>query len=296
MNIQQLKYVVAIAKYGSFREASKKLYVAQSSLSSAIKELEKELTIEIFLRSQRGIQLTETGADFLEHATRILSEVTIVENRYQNKPYKKFSVSSQHYDFASEAFSKILMQYEHVYEEFSFFETNTFQVLQDVKHFKSEVGILYLNEKNKKVILQHIKDYHLIFTPLGNFQPHVFLRCSHPLGKKETIRSEDLQPYPLIQFSQKKNSVQHFSEDILEPCKEQTLVYASDRGTVVNLLNTTDCCLVGSGILRSPVKKQLAVIPLDIQLTNTIGWIQHENRKLTPIAKDYVELLQSLIS
>ena len=297
MNLQQLRYVITVAKYGTFREAARQLYMAQSSLSSSIKDLEEEYGIQIFERSKKGIEITKEGAMLLEFADQIVAQADQLDYRYLSATENRrlFSVSSQHYDFASEGFARLVSEKIEESLNFRFLETSTSKVMEDVRDAVSEVGFIYLNDFNGKVIKQYLEAFDLKFDPLIAFQPHVFLSESHPLAKQAKISQEDLHPYPVISFDQSKNSTLQLMEESIQVDQNAQRISASDRATVLNLLSVTNGYLVGSGLLKSNTQDHIVVVPMDVDQKNTIGFIYSKVRPLSKISKRYMEIVRELL-
>lgn len=292
MNIQQMNYVVAIANNGSFREAAKKLYIAQPSLSNAIRELETELGTELFIRTNKGVKLTADGAEFLEYAQNILTQIDTIQNRYKTAEKSQlFSVSSQHYDFVAAVFAQLIQACPQ-YAKFRFFETTTLKILEDVHSFQSELGILYLNEQNQEVIQRFLERDALIFEPLTSFQTHIFLGKNHPLANRSSLTRADLVDYPQVRFAQEGSASNYFSEDLIESDEQKTVIYTSDRGTLLNFLQELDAYASGSGIVTSLAKKDIRLIPLEDSGENTLGYVRQKNRNLSEIAERFIVLLK----
>lgn len=142
MNINQLKYVLEVATSSSMREASTKLYVSQPALSASIHELEEELGILIFERTNKGISLTDAGREFLSYAKKAVQQYEILEERYLSRDSDKgrFSVSTQHYNFAIKAFTSVIRETDPDKFIFSIHETKTKEVLEDVRCLKVRWG------------------------------------------------------------------------------------------------------------------------------------------------------------
>ena len=217
MTLKQLQYVVTVAEEGNITGAAKRLYIAQPSLTAAIHELENEFGITIFIRSNKGIKLTSEGEEFLGYARQVLDQTELIEERYAGKESGKlkFYVSAQHYSFAVEAFVELLKRSGADKYEFHMRETQTFNIIDDVAHLRSEIGILYLNKFNEEVIRKTLKDNGLSFTPLFRAQPHVFIGKNSPLAKKRYLTLEDLKPYPRLSYEQGSHNSFYFSEEIL---------------------------------------------------------------------------------
>lgn len=204
MTLQQLKYAIEVATRGSMNEAAKRLFISQPSLSNAIRELEQELRITIFERTNKGITLSKEGVEFLSYARQVVEQAELLENRYLNaKPSPQhFSVSTQHYAFAVNAFVNLVRQYGHEEYELALRETKTYEIIQDVRSMRSEIGILYLNEFNAKVINKLLKDAGLEFNSLFTAKPHIFISIHNPLAKQASVTIEQLRDYPYLSFDQ----------------------------------------------------------------------------------------------
>lgn len=298
MTIQQCKYTIAIAECGTFREAANRLYLAQSSLSASIKDLENELGITIFERSKKGISITVEGAEFLEYGKQIVAQAEFIENRYHKNIVNicRFSVSSQHYDFASEAFARLTKENMKIEYDFRFRETKTYEVIENVKSMDSEIGILFINDFNEKVMYQNFALNNLEFNPLLKSQPHIFISKKHPLAKREIVLIDELKIYPYITFEQDKSSTIQFAEEVYNFTESTMQIKVNDRATLLNLLIETDGYTIGSGVIASYVqKKELTSIPIKLDQIYTIGWITHKGMQLSKEATKYIKILTSLI-
>ncbi|MFV0559531.1 MAG: LysR family transcriptional regulator [Enterococcus sp.] len=297
MNIQQLKYVVAVANNGSFREAAKKMYVTQPSLSNGIKELEETLGITLFTRTNRGAYLTEDGQDFLERAEKILVQLDALEGRYQteNNP-EIFSVASQHYDFLGPVMAQILKEYSSEIHQFRIIETTTAKVIEEVHEQHSELGILYLNEKNASGINRYLKQNELLARPLGDFRTHIFLNQNHPLAQQEEIALESLSQYPQVRFTQDGNNFPYFSEDLIETQEQESVLYVSDRGTLMNILLGSNAYASGSGVVIGEIKEHIRLVPLKNSEVNQMNVIYSNKHQLSASAQRFVEILEQLFA
>ncbi|MBT2291754.1 LysR family transcriptional regulator [Paenibacillus albidus] len=299
MTLQQLRYAIEIANSGSMNEAAKRLFVSQPSLSNAIKELESELGITIFERTNRGISVSVEGIEFLGYARQIIEQAEIMENRYTGKKRSPvyFSVSTQHYAFVVDAFVKLMKLREISEYNLSLRETQTYEIIEDVRTLRSDLGILYINESNYKVMNKLFSDGNLKFTPLFNTNPHVYIRTGHPLATFELIRLEDILPYPYITFEQGDNHSLHFSEEMLSFTQIEKNIKVNDRATLTNLLMGTDCYTVGTGILASELNGEaLITIPFESSEVFTVGWIAHKDRRPSEIASGYIEILNDIVA
>lgn len=294
MTLTQLKYVIAIAEYGSISLAARQLFVTQPSMTAALRDLEKEIGRSLFVRNSRGVQLTEEGTKFLGHAKQILQQMEMLEERYiHTSASHYFAVSTQHYTFTARAFVELVRQYEDKEYEFSLLEERTGKIIENVKNLKSEIGIIYLSRLNEAVIRKILKENNLFFSPLFMVKPHVFLFREHPLAGKELLELPDLEPFPCINFDQGTDNAFYFSEEI---CSERFLpkhILVTDRAAVSDLLMELNAYIITTGILPSYLHGQdIIARPLDVEETITVGVIRHADRRTSEIGHTFLKLLQ----
>lgn len=298
MTIQQCRYTIEVANCGTFNEAAKRLFLAQSSLSSSIKELELELGIHIFERSKKGIQMTVEGAEFLEYAKLMVAQADFIEERYtkETKEKRRFGVSSQHYDFAAQAYSVLMNEITDASYDFHFYETTTYEVVEQVKQLESEIGVLFINDFNGKVMQQNFTGNQLEFHPLFQSRPHVFLGKHHPLASQDTICVEDLTQYPCITFGQNRSSILQFAEEAYLFTEGGRQIKVNDRATLLNLLVETNGYTIGSGIITSKTQiRELVSVPIQTDKEYTIGWVARTGVSLSDVAARYIEILSVII-
>lgn len=294
MTLVQMKYIIEVVNSGSITEAARNLYISQPSLSSAIKEIEQEIGIQIFQRSTKGITLTTEGTEFLSYARQVVEQAELMEQRYLNKkPRKKIcSVSTQHYSFAVNAFVNAIQKLDSDEYDFTLRETRTYEIIDDVRNFRSEVGILYLSDFNEKVIRKILKENHLEFFPLFTASPHVFISSNHPLAGKKKISLSELDEYPLLCFEQGKNNSFYFSEELFSTRAHKKTINVSDRATLFNLLIGLNGFTVCSGILNSNLNgDNIVSVELDENEKMLIGYIKNENAGLSFFAQAFIEEL-----
>ena len=294
MNIQQLRYVVAIANSGTFREAAEKMYVSQPSLSISVRDLEKELGFKIFRRTSSGTFLTRRGMEFYEKAQELVKGFDVFQNQYANpeEEKKEFSISSQHYDFLP----PLITQFSVLYPEnkdFRIFESTTVQILDEVAQGHSVLGIIYLNKQNTKGIMQRVDKLGLEVVDLIPFQTHIYLRKDHPLAKKEFLVMEDLAHLPTVRFTQEKDEYLYYSENFVDTSSSSQLFNVTDRATLNGILERTDAYATGSGFLDSQSVNGITVIPLIDDLNNKMVYVKREEVDLSPVAEKFVQVMEA---
>lgn len=294
MTLQQLKYAIAVADFGSMNEAAKQLFISQPSLSEAIKELETELGFDMFLRSNRGIVITPEGEEFLGYARQVTEQYGLLESRYIEKKNKeKFGVSMQHYTFAVKAFVETVKQTGMEQYEFAVHETTTYEVMEDVKTFKSELGVLYLNDFNEQVMMKLIKENSLEFVDLFQCDTYVYLWEGHPLAKKKMISMKELDEYPCLSFDQGKNHSLFLAEEMKSTYEYKRLIKANDRATLLNLMRGLNAYTLCSGIVCEELNgSEYLAIPLKESEKMRIGYVKRKNAKISHIGEIYVSELE----
>lgn len=283
MTLQQLRYVIAIAQKGTISEVSKELFISQPSLTNAVKELEKEMNITIFDRTNKGVVVSKEGEVFLGYARQILEQVSLLEEKYLGKTGGKqqFCVSTQHYSFAVNAFVDLIKEYGREEYDFSIRETQTHEILEDVADMKSEIGILYLNDFNEVVINKMLKAKSLEFTELFVAKPHVFVGIKNPLAKRKSVTIEDLEPYPYLSFEQGEHNSFYYSEEIFSTMERKKNIRVRDRATLFNLLIGLNGYTVSSGVIDEELNgKDIVAVPLAAESYMRIGIVT--NKKVIP--------------
>lgn len=299
MTLQQMRYFIEIVKYGSINEAAKNLFLSQPSLSSAVREMEKELGFKLFLRNNRGIDLSAKGTEFLGYAKQVMEQMELLEMRYlEKKPSRQvFSVSTQHYSFAVNAFVNMIKKKGYDEYEFALRETRTYEIIQDVRLLKSEIGIVYLSGFNTKVFEKLFRENNLVFNPLFVAEPHVFVSRKNPISKKKSVKIDDLAPYPYLAFEQGQNNSFYFSEEILSTVFRKKSILVSDRATLFNLLIGLNGYTISTGIISVELNgSDIVSVPLESDEFIKVGYISHKNAKLSQLGEVYIEEMKKVIT
>ena len=294
MTLQQLRYALTIAGCGSMNEAAKTLFLSQPSLSETIRELETEIGFELFVRSNRGILVTPEGEEFLGYARQVTEQFTLLTSRYIDKQVKeKFSVSMQHYSFAVEAFIKLARNFSLDEYELAVHETKTGEVIENVKNFRSELGILYLNNFNQKAMQKVFDANELEFKPLFDCAVYVYLASGHPLAGKESISFSDLEPYPCLSFEQGNKNSFYFAEEVLSNLEYKQTIKADDRATMLNLMTGLNGYTLCSGIICEELNGDgYTAVPFAAEETMTIGYLKRKGIPLSHLGSRYIEILK----
>ena len=294
MTLIQLKYVITVAEEKSMNEAAKKLFISQPSLSSAIKEIEEEIGFNVFKRSNKGVIITPEGEEFVGYARQVVEQYTLLETKYieKQRTKKKFGVSTQHYTFAVNAFIEMVKQFGMEEYEFAIRETKTHEIIEDVKNFKSEIGILYLNEFNKKVLNKIFAESGMEFHPLLDCHIYVYMWKGHPLADREEIALEELEDYPCLAFEQGNNNSFYFAEEVLSTYHYKQMIRANDRATLLNLMVGLNGYTLCSGIICEDLNgSDYCAVKLKSNETMTIGYLVRKGVTISSLGQIYIEEL-----
>lgn len=297
MTLQQLRYLIAIAEYGSINAAAQNLYASQSNLSTAIKELEQELNITIFTRSNRGVTLTNDGTELLGYARQVIEQADMLEHRYTTGDEKRLrlAVSTQHYAFSVQAFVNVVEACESEEYEFILRESTTSEIIDDVRTFRSEVGVLYTDDFNRRVMQKAFDDAGVTYAPLFDARVHVFVGEHHPLAHAKLIRPDDLEPYPRYSFEQGTSNSFYYSEEPLSYLPHKRNIRISDRGTLTNLLTSHNGYTLSTGVLSAEMHSGIASIPLEGDARMQVGYIMHGERRPSTLLLRYIDELHAII-
>lgn len=298
MTLQQLRYVVTVAEKGSVSEAAKALFLSQPSLTNAMKELENEMQITIFNRTNRGVVVTAEGDEFLGYARQVLDQTNLLEEKYKSgKQYRqRFAVSTQHYSFAVNAFVDVIRQLGAERYDFILRETQTNEIIEDVSRLKSEIGILYTSNRNETVLRKIIDRNGLRFEELFTARPHVFISARHPLASRESLALEELREYPYLSFEQGDYNSFYFSEEILSTVEREKNIKVRDRATLFNLVIGLNGYTVSTGIISRELNGENIISkPLQVDEIMRVGILTQKEITLSRFGKAYVEALKKHI-
>lgn len=295
VTIQQLKYIVSVVENGTITEAAKKLYISQPSLSNAIKDIEEEVGITIFIRSRAGIVVTPEGMEFVGYARQVLRQMELLEDKYiSHTPGKiRFGVSSPQYVFSTNAFVDIVEEFGKERFEFILHETTVHQILDDVKNQFSDLGIIYVSRENEQAMRKTLEENKLSFYELFTVKPQVFVRASHPLAEQSCVQLEELQRYPRINFMQGKEDHAHFSDELYGDLSNDKSIRITDTGSLVNLLLGTDAYTISNGFFPRYLQgTKIVGIPLAEDEVMSIGYILSEKQELSELGRVYIDKLK----
>lgn len=295
MTLQQLKYLVTVAECKNITEAAEKLFISQPSLSAAIHNLEKEMGVTAFVRSNKGVSVTREGEELLSFARNLLEQADIMNDRFCNDKSRmpKFSVSCQHYSFAVNAFVDVVNKYDANIYSFILRETQTGEIIDDVANGRSELGILYLFEQNEDVLTKLFKKNDLVFEEIFKASPHVFISKNHPLANNEIITLEELKPYPYLVYEQGKRNSFYFSEEFLSVLDMPKNIQVRDRATLFNLAIGLNGFTVSSGVIDKELNgEDIISKKLDMDCTMRIGLIKKKNIILSRYAISYIDAIK----
>ncbi len=294
MTLQQLKYAVTVAECGTISAAAEKLFISQPSLTTAIRELESEMDVTIFSRTNRGVIVSREGEEFLGYARQILSQAQLLQERFSGREQgeKRFAVSSQHFNFTVLAFSRLVQNFRGPRYSFHFRETTTYEVLEDVSQLRSEVGILALNEDNERFLRRMFGKLGLEFTELKRVQAELFVSAEHPLAGRRFVTVEDVSPYPCITFEQGEHNGQFFFEGLSAvAAQSHKTICVRERATEYQLLRALNGFSPDVGV-SAMYREEFVSLPLEPKQFHTIGYILRRDVTPSPMTLEYIQALR----
>lgn len=298
VTLQQLHSFIEVAAEGSISAAADLLYVSQPTLSAAMKDLETRVGRDLLVRSARGVALTTDGTEFLGYAKQVVEQVALLEQRYLGRPPSRrlLGVSAQHYSFAVDAFVRMVKRTEGAEYEFSLRETRTWDIIEDVRTLRSELGVLYRNDFNRGVLDKLLRDSGLAFHPLFLAEPHIFISRKNPLASRGRATLADLEDLPRLTFDQGTNNSFYFAEEILSTLSSKREIRVSDRATIFNLMIGLDGYTISTGIISDDLDPEIIAVPLDVDERIEIGWIGHSAIPLTELAQRYLDEVRAVVA
>lgn len=297
MTFQQIRYLICVVESGSISEAAKKLYVAQSSISSSIKDIESEYGITIFQRSSKGVILTREGEELLIDFQRILDQSEFIEEKYKKKncENKRFCISTQHHICGSNAFLELLDTIKDTSYRVGFLECKTQEVLENVEKGVSDVGVIFYTKISKNIMIQELRKKDLIFHHLAYQKPHAYVRKGHPLWQKTSVNSWEVEKYPFVTYDQTINSSSVFTESIIDRHNIEQIIHVTDRASAYSILRSMDAFLVGTGYHSADaIHNDIILIPILDTGDIEIGWISKSKFTLSDIASQFIDFLMKL--
>lgn len=294
MTIQQCRYILEIVKQGSFNEAAKTMFVAQTSISGAVKSIETELNIKIFERSNKGVFLTDEGSEFVRYAKQLVSQADFISDRYMSyDEMDKISISSQHYDFVAEVFGQFINENESGSFDFCLREVETFKVIDDVEKSFSDLGIIAIKDSDMDVMERLLDGKKISFNKLFKTPFHVYIGKDHPLSSHTRLSFADLVNYPYITYEQGEQCHTMFTEEFSDKISCDKNVRITDRATLMNMLFVTDCYTIGTGTMNYSKLSggNILAVPLDTSGEYIIGYIVRKDKKLTSDTQKFIKAL-----
>ena len=297
MTLVQLKYVLAVANYRSINEAASSLFVTQPTISTAIKELEAEVNIKLFNRTNHGIEITNEGLEFLGYARQILAQTDLLKEHFKKKKNTtvKFVVSAQHYSFAVSSFIRLVEKFGMDKYDFCLRETRTRDIIQDVHNLSADVGIIYFSKNNSRLLKRLLKEQNITYTPLARLTPHVFISNKNSLCTRPYVTLADLKDMPFLSFEQGGYSADYFSEEVMKNPEGSRMIRVSDRATLFNLLTGLNGYTISSGVIEQELNPEIKAIPLVEKGYMDIVILQHKDITPNPLVDTYISYLKDAL-
>lgn len=192
-----MKHALEVAKAGSLSKASEALLIAAPNISRSIKELEADLGITIFERTQNGMKLTPEGEEFINFAKGILGQIEQVEKFYKNGSPKKqkFSISVPRASYISDAFARFSKSLSKKPVEIFYKETNSQRTIRNILEHNYKLGIIRYAENYDQYFKTMLEEKGLSYEMVTEFSYVLIMNEKNPLADKEEISFDDLKDY-----------------------------------------------------------------------------------------------------
>lgn len=303
MTFQQLAYVIEVSRCGSINKAAHNLFLSQSGISTAIRDLEDELGIHLFLRSNRGIEFTPEGEEFLGYAISLLQQKQRIESLYsgaRSAPAPiRFSVSTQRYPFSEDAFLHLLAEVKDPAYSLSIREMGLDAVILDVCEHRADVGVIFICDETEKIVRRMMDTRNVEFHELANVAPCVYVRRGHPLTACSNLTEAKLEEYPYVFFEHDQGVAADFSEEyqLMHYQRPERNISVNSRTAAMNVLAATDAFTTGSGLLTEGLSDERVVsIPLMRKSDVHLGWVTVKNMKISPLTERFIQLLKQSVA
>ncbi len=295
MTLQQLMYAITTADEKSINKTSQKFFVSQPAISDAIKELEEEIGITIFERSNRGVSTTADGADFIVYARQVIAQYDLLKERYIDKEKKtKFGVSTQHYTFAVKSYIELISGFGTDNYEYSIYEGKTSEVINDVRTFRSEIGVIHMDDYNSNFIQKYLKYNNLEYHKLFDCKVFAYISTKHPLAGAKKVTESDLEPYPCLTFNQGEEDPIYLAEEPISMFERKKNIRVNDRGTMLNMMVGLNGYTLCSGIICEELNGNgYVAVPYESREKTSIVYIVREGSVLSELGKNYIEYLKA---
>ena len=295
MTLQQLMYAITTADEKSINKTAQKFFVSQPAISDAIKDLEEEIGITIFDRSNRGVTTTAEGADFIVYARQVVAQYDLLKERYIDKEQKeKFGVSTQHYTFAVKSYIELISNFGTDKYEYSIYEGKTSEVINDVRTFRSEIGVIHLDEYNHSFIQKYLKYNNLEYHKLFDCKVYAYLSSDHPLADAKKVTESDLEPYPCLTFNQGEEDPIYLAEEPISMFERKKNIKVNDRGTMLNMMIGLNGYTLCSGIICEELNGTgYKAVPYESREKTSIVYVVREGSTLSELGQKYIENLKA---
>ncbi|MBQ6361439.1 MAG: LysR family transcriptional regulator [Lachnospiraceae bacterium] len=310
MDANNLKYFVAVAKYGSINHAAKAMYISQPQLSHIIKSLEDETGLVMFQRTRHGTKLTRDGEKFLAHCEVILREMDNLKHfiNVSREETSHLSVSMTRFSHTAECFNEICAKYQDR-NRFSYKlrEDGTSGVIDDIAEKLSNIGVIHFSTADADMILKNLKNKQIDFIQLATFRPYVCISGDHEIMQQLRQKSGDstcgieiemLAGYGFVRYiGQYEDFIYHIATEsgLVDLNESQKIVYVNDRQEQMRLISRTNFYTIGivdfAG--QNPLYNVVSVPLLHCSEHLTFGIITRSSSKLSDIENDFIDYVRN---
>ncbi len=257
MNITQLKYAIEIEKTRSITSAAQNLFLSQPNLSKAVKELESEISMQIFQRSAKGVKPTREGSKFLSYARTVVSQMENLEAMYKSHPADDVNLTfciprATYLSFAFSDFLNTLADKKRL--SINIKERNYNSAINYVVNGEANMGVIRYRDLYENYFMALLEEKGLECKLILEYEPRLLMSEKHPLAGREDITEEELSQYTELVHGdiQRDTTLIHNTESGMSRESADKRIYLYERGGQLDILQN----VVGTYMWVSPMPSE----------------------------------------
>jgi len=307
MKIEQIRQALEVYRTGSINKAARNLFIVQSTLSTSIRSLEKELGQDIFIRKQNGIEVTEFGKKFFRLGQEMLDIYDQIQflaaKKSCDEKKKKFCISVYYLDFAVREFIDFYTKHKDLNTEFLYYECSKSKVIDYVANGTSELGVLVMSDILKPQWLELMAANGLEYYMLSMEAPKILVGSSSPLAKKEgdTVSFKELEPFDMLWYEEDSELFHTINKTLIKRYNIRNHIRLSGRGSLKEMMRKTEGYLMGTfcenAYRHHPYAEDVRVFRLVEENLHQyeIGYVKKIGVPLSDLGQKYISLLSETI-
>ena len=303
LKMEYFYYIVEIQKTGSINRAAEKLYLSQPYLSQILKEMEHQLGVQLFHRTNKGVTLTDAGTEFLDYSQKI---ITLAEkSEGLREKYTRPQGSLAIYSMPSFTMMDLYHRYIATHSEpveIAWSEMPNGQVFEEIQQGTCNVGLYYMTSQEYDVNMSLLRDKGINFTPLVEEPLCAVLNTSSPLAQQESVTLKELETLDFmvesIKLPGRKHPVDNNPFPKILKKRRDTPTFNNNRSMLYYLTKSDRSFCVGQKALNltNPFVQFGAIkyVPIsDIRTRFVTGYLTSDNKESSPLEEDFINYIET---